>query len=300
VVNKYNLCSIARTVEGLTTIPLASTRYVSEGPRLALGQPSTPVLAGFGKTVVDTSPDSPYRHRIYIPAMDCGPLSLGQQINRALGSSSNCPVGNSIVYALVGTQGGTRWTLQTVAKGTNRAVPIWPDTVATDASGTVYLTWHDNHYAFLDVSQNGGQTWTAPSRINPPAIPTAVYATVAAGPHGVIKVAFYGTTVAGDANDSTVMGIPEAPGAAQWRVYLASSSDGGHTFATSPASPIVDTGALCTRGDACSAANTRDLFDNFGMVLIPSSSAVAIDYTSDQPDGDLAHDFAAYATEVGR
>ena len=42
--------------------------------------------------------------------------------------------------------------------------------------------------------------------------------------------------------------------------------------------------------DACSAATTLDLFDDFRLVLIPSTAAAAIAYTNHQPEGNLAHD----------
>jgi hypothetical protein len=297
IVNKYDLCSVPDTAAGVTTIAVASSRYLSLAAPAVLGQPANYVLAGFGKLVVDTSATSRYRHRIYIPAMDCASETLTQLFARAEAGSSNCLVGNAVVYVLVGSRGGTSWALHTVTPTSSPAVPIWPDTIATDAAGAVYIAWHQNHDAYLDVSRDGGNTWSTPKRINPPDVPTAVYPAIAAGHAGVVKVAFYGTTVAGDANATKVMGTSGAPGAAQWRVYLAESSDSGSSFTTVAASPVIHTGALCTQGDACSTANTRDLFDDFGTVLTPSGSA-AIDYTSDQPQGDLHHDFAAFATEL--
>jgi len=168
--------------------------------------------------------------------------------------------------------------------------------VTTDRAGTVYFVWSDNHNAYLASSSDGGKTWTSPVQINHGG--TAVYPTAAGGTPGIVKVAFYGSNVAGDANDPTAMGYPDAPGAAQWTVQVAQSTNYGHAFTLSTATSLVHTGVLCTQGSACSIPNSRDLFDDFGNVISPTTGTLSIAYTSDQPGGTNRSDFTGYATLI--
>ena len=184
---------------------------------------------------------------------------------------------------------------------------MWPVTTAVDAAGRVYLAWFDNHNAYLDASSDGGISWTAPVRVNAAPSLAAVIPTVAAGRPGTVDIAWYGTSVAGDSNDLSVMGPAGGRGSAPWTLYLARSTDGGHTLTQVAVTGPVHTGVVCTQGTACdqlalpfaqiAGNNTRDLFENFGMVISPQTGRASIDYTSDQPQGDLADDFVGYATE---
>jgi hypothetical protein len=166
--------------------------------------------------------------------------------------------------------------------------------VTTDAAGTVYTVWSDNHNAYLAHSSDGGQTWSAPVQLNKGG--AAVYPTAAGGSAGVVKVAYYGTTVAGDVNDPVAMGTPGAPGAAQWTVQVATSTNYGKGFSVAAATYTVHTGVLCTEGDNCSIANSRDLYDDFGAAISPATGILSVAYTSDQPGSVNANDFTGYAT----
>ena len=70
VVNTYDLCGPAATVEGLTLAPIASTRYPDLAVPFVQQQPATYVTVGFGKPAVDTS-TSASAHALYVPMMDC-------------------------------------------------------------------------------------------------------------------------------------------------------------------------------------------------------------------------------------
>ena len=297
IVEKYDLCDVADLAGGLTLTPVTSSRILDLAPKAAAGAPATYATIGFGKTQVDTSPKSPYRHRVYVPAMDCGDLGLSAELDRAQRQDPNCP-GAAEVVMLVGTDGGTTWTLHRVTRTPNHFVALWPGTAAVDAAGTVYFTWHDNTNAYLDVSHDGGTTWSPPRRVNHDPSAGAVYPTAAAGRAGVVDVAWYGTTVAGDANDPKVMGAPGAPGSALWRVYWTQSTDGGLTFDQTVASDVVHKGALCTRGTGCTIPNSRALLDDFGMQISPTTGLASIAYSSDQPEGASANRHDAYATEL--
>jgi hypothetical protein len=157
-------------------------------------------------------------------------------------------------------------------------------TIATDATGRVYLAWHDGRNAWLQESGDGGDTWTPAHQLNA-GLGAAVYPTVTASGAGVVDVAWYGTDRAGDANDPT----------ATWSLWVARRARTGR-FDRFVADPSVHSGPLCTRGDACTVPNSRDLFDDFGAATDPTRSLVTVLYTSDQPGGALANDSVRWVT----
>jgi hypothetical protein len=307
VVDKYDLCNALDLVRGQTLDPIGSSRLVALAPSMVRNRPAPYVTVGFGKIVVDTSAGSPFAHRVYIPMMDCGDLTFTAEVGRAAAHNPNCP-GKSQVVMAVSSDAGATWSLHHVTQSTNSAVPMWPVTSAVDAAGRVYIAWFDNHNAYLDASSDGGTTWTAPGRVNAAPSLAAVMPTLAAGRPGTIDIAWYGTSAAGDSNALAVMGPAGGRGSAPWTLYLARSTDGGQTLTQVAVTGPVHTGVVCTQGTACdqlalpfaqiAGNNTRDLFENFGMVINPRTGRASIDYTSDQPEGDLAHDFVGYATET--
>jgi hypothetical protein len=93
------------------------------------------------------------------------------------------------------------------------------------------------------------------------------------------------------------MGEPAGKRSAGWSVYHARSTDGGHTFRVQRRlTSLVHRGAVCTDGEVCPGDGSRDLFDDFGIAISPTTGATAIVYTSDQPQGDLKHDFVGFVT----
>lgn len=272
IVQRYNACLPVPVPTGV------GFPYTSVSPSLDLELWS----AFFGKMIVDASPVSPYRHSVYMPSVTCPTISCNEQF----------------VGLAISRDGGLTWKTRRVA-----AVPvdapysIWPVSAATDRRGNIYVAWHDRQDSFISVSHNGGTSWSPKRQLNTSPSLTAVYPTVAAGGSGVVEVAWYGTTVDGDANDPNVMKLPGEPGAAQWKVYRARSTDAGVSFTQAEVSPVVHTGIVCTDGAACMIPNSRNLFDCFGAVLNRSLRGVFL-YTSDQPGGNLSEAFSAFATEV--
>jgi hypothetical protein len=57
----------------------------------------------------------------------------------------------------------------------------------------------------------------------------------------------------------------------------------------------VHRGLVCTQGSACSVPGSRNLLDDFGLVVNPRTGRATIAYTTDQIPGGGVH--AAYATE---
>ncbi|HET6916998.1 MAG TPA: hypothetical protein VFH56_12980 [Acidimicrobiales bacterium] len=297
-VNTYDLCGPLATVEGLTLTPLTSTRYPQLAPSAAGDRPDTYVTTGFGKPIVAGGD-------MYIPMMDCPDLTLQQEIARAEAADPNCPAGTDAeVYVDVGApqvSGGapTDWQLVPVARSGNTDVAVWPVSIATDSAGTLYMAWTDDHDSYLTSSGDGGRHWSPSAKVNP-AGTTAVEPTIDAGGPGDVSVAWYGTDVAGNANDPSVMGYPGAGGAAVWQL------DWAHVEASATEAPTVDgirvvdpdvhSGALCTHGDACTIPDSRDLLDDFGMIRTRPTAGDSIAYTSDQPGGHYGDDRTMWVT----
>src|SRR5205823_551179 len=174
---------------------------------------------------------------------------------------------------------------------------VWAATVGTDAAGKVYFAWSDSKNVYLDVSSNGGVTWTKPRRLNPPGT-AAVYPTVAGGMAGRVDVAWYGTNRSGNSNDSKRMGRPNADGSARWVVDLARSRDAGTSFTIRPVTGVIHRGELCTHGSSCGDTNSRNLLDDFGAAISPTTGLTSVTYTADMPQGNAATAFTGYTTEV--
>ena len=295
-VNKYDLCDPLDTARGVSTDTLASTRLVHLAPRFVLNLPDTYILAGEGKPIVDTSSSSPYFHRIYIPAIDCPGLRRQAEIHRGITTDPTCPAGvDAHVYLQYSGDQGRTWHLRDVATSTNRRVLTWP-ALASDERGTLYLAWSDVRDVYIIVSHDGGITWTQPMMVNVAPSLTAVMPAIASTGFGNVEIAWYGSTVEGYADDASLMGRPGAASSASWAVYLARSSDGGASFIQQAATGVVHTGKVCVLGTLCNVpSGERDLFDDFGIGGVPTGS-VMIAYTTDEPEGDIAHDYTAYVT----
>jgi hypothetical protein len=297
VINKYNLCDLRDTASGAALVPVSSTRYSQLVPNFAQNKPDTYVNDGFGKLAVDTSSHSPYQHRVYLPAMDCGRLNSVQEINRGVASFHQCP-GSTEIHVLVSSDRGASWSIKQVARGTSDQIPGLATWVATDTAGNVYLVWWDGHHVYLDVSRDGADHWSAPSRVDQAPSNTSVLATIAGGGRGTIELAWYGTDRSGASNDPSVMGAPGSSTGAAWQVYSARSTDFGQTFTQTVATGVVHRGQVCTGGDSCDdTSGERDLFDDFGLAVSPTTGCSSIAYDSDQPQGDLAHTYVGYASE---
>ena len=285
----YDVCSNG-------DVPVGGGAAIDPVNETLLSLSDFPGLSGsFNKFVVDTSPTSKWQHSIYQPMSLCrvqGPTDL---LTNAT-ASSGCPVGTQYLLA-VSRDGGQTFSYHPVVNDPSGATLVWAATVATDAAGTVYFTWSDSKNSYLDVSRDGGVTWSKSMQLNAPHT-AAVYPTVAGGKAGRVDVAWYGTTRGGDSNDAKVMGKPNATGAAPWRVYVARSTNSGGTFSTRAVSAPVHRGELCTHGSGCSDTDSRNLLDDFGLVISPTTGLDSVVFTDDQPQGHGATAYTAYASEV--
>lgn len=281
--SKYDVCTAGQAPMGMgaTLDPVNQTNItLSTFPGLS---------NSFNKIAVD-----PHSHAIYVPGSVCTVQSADDIVTNA--TASNCPKGTQYVVS-VSTDGGSTFSDYPVVDDPSGSTLVWAATVATDAAGTVYFTWSDSKSSYLDVSHDGGKTWSPPTQLNAPGT-AAVYPTVAGGTAGRVDVAWYGTDRAGDSNDNKVMGASGAADGAAWAVYLAHSTDSGQTFTTEQATSTIHRGYLCTHGSSCNSDGSRNLLDDFGLAISPSTGLDSIGYTSDQPDNSAGHSFTGYTSEL--
>lgn len=299
-VQRYDFCNLGNSLGGATTGAINSTRLVSFAPDLATGKAGTYVLASYGKPIVDTRPGSPHRHRIYLPAVDCPPQTLSQDVPRASAPVQQCAGPASEVYLLTSDDEGAHWALHQVAEGPDNRITLWAPTIAIDQAGTLYLTWFDHHAAYLVSSNDGGATWTPRHQIDTGPAGSVAFPTITARAPGDVRIALYGTDRPGDPEDTAVMGNPGAPGAAVWSIYEMHSANGGQTFTRPQPLAAVHTGTVCVNGDRdtpiCDLFSpSRSIFETLAVGISPLSSATAIAYTSDLPGGGHEHDHTDYA-----
>lgn len=235
-----------------------------------------------GKPMVDNSPRSPYHHNLYIPTGGCetdlpGPMFVPNT------DPFDCQFARASLSVAVSSDGGHSFAVHRVTDSTTHQLQIWPDELAVDQTGTVYLVWGDNQNVYLDISQDGGRSWSKPRTVNVPPARSGALPTVAASAPGHVDIAWYGAERDGPSNDQTVMGAPGAPGAAPWRVYFAKSTDGGRSFQQADATSTVHTGIICTSANACTVPHSRDMFEDFGVAISPTTDRASIAYDIDQP-----------------
>ena len=166
--------------------------------------------------------------------------------------------------------------------------------ITVDQAGTVYAVFTDNHNLFYSYSSNQGKTWSAPAQVNQSPSATAIMPwSIACGP-GQLDIVWYGTSF----YDGTT--VPDNyPAAASWYVYFAQSvsAASGGPFTQTAATPIIHFGGVCESGVTCSG--NRDLFDDFGIAVAPTTGLASIAYSDDQPGSSSASNHTAIATQTG-
>jgi hypothetical protein len=291
LVDRYDVCTAGRpgpTGTATALDPIGSTDAF-------LGAIEPGLTNRHGKLVVDTSPTSPFQGNVYQPLDICrDDLSPGHPVIQSSGGL--CETKTEVMVA-VSTDGGQTFKDYTVTETGSQHLYIWPVTMAVDSAGNVYTAWFDTGVAYLNVSHDGGKTWSPSVRINQTG--SAVYPTVAADGAGEVFVAWYGTTKAGDPNDPSVMGLPNKKISARWYVYAARSDDYGQTFSITVASDVVHTGVLCPLGGGCAtSAGDRNLLDDFGVQISPVTGLASVVFSNDQPDGTAGRTHTDFAKEL--
>lgn len=276
VVDKYDDCNAADQALGSAVPPTETNVF--------LGQILPTASNRFGKLVVDNSPSSPHQHRIYQPMEGCATPSQ----NGLPEEGTNCQTTPQIYVAYADPGTGTlSFTAVAVAPVSTNKLFIWPDTITTDSAGNVYVAWFDDQHSYVSESTDGGASWLPAVQVNAAPALSSVYPTIAASAPGHVEVAFYGSTRAGDADDPTVMGPPNMYGAANWQLFWTSSTDYGQTWTgQETVTPTIHTGVLCYNGSGCGQyTGDRNLLDDFGLAISPTTGRSVIAFSNDQPKG---------------
>jgi hypothetical protein len=206
------------------------------------------------------------------------------------------PANFHAVWIAISRDGGVTFT--------DNAVYVNPNTSASyghqfinatvDQAGTVYVVYNDNHNLFYSFSTNSGLTWTGPIQINQAPSATAIMPWSIACAPGQLNVVWYGTSFFdGSAPDNY-------PPSAAWFVYFAQNRNAtvaGSKFTQVAATPVVHFGGVCEGGISCTG--NRDLFDDFGVTVSPTTGFASITYSDDQPGNTGSDDHTAIATQTG-
>jgi hypothetical protein len=190
--------------------------------------------------------------------------------------------GYHVVYMGVSTDGGKTFTDHVVYNNPTNTVAYGHQfvNVSVDKAGNVYAFYSDNHNLYYSYSTDHGTTWNGPHLVNKPPSNTAIFPWSATGAAGHVDVVWYGTSYFDGVNPPDTYPI-----SAQWFVYFAQN-----LHATSPtsswsqvkASPVVHLGGVCEGGISCTAPANRDLFDDFGIAVRPTTGLASIVYSDDQ------------------
>ena len=207
------------------------------------------------------------------------------------------PTSLHAVWIAVSLDGGNTFSDHTVYVNPNTSVSYGHQfvNVSVDRAGTVYVVYTDNHNLFYSFSSDGGQTFTGPIQVNQAPSATAVMPWSVACDPGQLNIVWYGTPYYDGTN------VPDNyPATAAWSVYLAqnrTATVAGSTFTQVAATPIVHFGGVCESGVTCSG--NRDLYDDFGIAVSPTTGLASITYSDDQPGNTGSNDHTAIATQTG-
>ena len=166
--------------------------------------------------------------------------------------------------------------------------------LSVDRAGTVYAVYMDDHNLYYSFSTDRGVTWSAPLQVNQAPSATAVMPWSVACASGELDVVWYGTSF----YDGTTA-PDQYPASAAWYVYFAqnlTAATPGSGFTQVEATPVVHFGGVCEGGISCSG--NRDLFDDFGIAVNPTTGLASIVFSDDQPGNDSPSDHTAIVTQT--
>jgi hypothetical protein len=191
--------------------------------------------------------------------------------------------GYHVVWMAVSTDGGKTFTDHVVYNNPTTTVSYGHQFVnmSIDRAGNLYSVFSDNHNVFYSFSKNHGSTWSAPVQVNKSPSSTAVMPWSVANHAGHIDIVWYGTSYYDGVNPPD-----NYPMSASWFVYMAQnlSATGSGGFTQVAVTPIIHFGGVCEGGVTCTG--NRDLYDDFGIAVVPGTGLASIIYSDDQYTND--------------
>jgi hypothetical protein len=213
----------------------------------------------------------------------------------ATAAEAAVPTNFHAVWIAVSHDGGVTFTDNAVYVNPNTSVSYGHQFVnaTVDRAGNVYVVYNDNHNMYYSFSTDHGQTFTGPIQVNASPSATAIMPWSAGCGAGELDIVWYGTSFYdGSAPDNY-------PSTAAWYVYMAqnrSATTVGSSFTQVAATPIIHYGGVCEGGISCTG--NRDLYDDFGIAVSPTTGLASIVYSDDQPGNTGRDDHTAIATQV--
>jgi hypothetical protein len=219
------------------------------------------------------------------------------QIFTTADGTANNTAGNpmNVVWMAVSTDGGQTFNDYRVYTGpfSSSYANQFPQ-VSVDRSGNAYAVFSDDHNVYYSVSSDKGKHWTKPVKVNSGSAITAIFPWSSALADGKIDIVYYGTSgtaVDGAAATNDV-----------WYVYMTQV-----TNATTSSPKIVQRqvsatpvhkGGVCQGGISCGPTDNRDLYDDFGIAVSPTTGLASITFTSDYPTYNSSSEHTGYATQT--
>lgn len=271
LVNRFDLCNPLGVAIGSALNPVTSTSVMLEGTVGLSNRAGKPVVAPDGSAGADT---------LYVPMLNCVLPDAAHYVANLSTGNNECPEQGAVDVAISRDNGLTFANVRIAPIGRGR-VPVWGVSAAVDAAGVVYVTWFDDLDAFVASSSDSGQSWSRATRLNRAG--AAAYPVAAAGRPGQVAVAWYGTNQRVDANDATAQGMGRAGSddGAAWYLYVARSADGGGSWRVQRVGRPLHRGALCTWGTVCAGNGDRNLSDNLGAAMSPTTGHLVVAHMAD-------------------
>jgi hypothetical protein len=279
---------------------------------VAWGHGQVVTTAGYFASLLDTTEVehawvSTDRGRTYDgPFTATPPVVIAGKLTRGPDGRLYLPYQSPAGIGVATSTDGRHWQQHMVAPGVQ--TDGFPS-VATDSTGTVYLTWVAVPVRVVTStfglavggavqvasSKDGARTWSPPVTVSDTAR-TAVFSAVVAGTKGRVAVLYYAAR-APIADTGPDLSNPLT----QWDIDIAESANADRPNATwtrSVAVADVHQGSICTEGVGCASPEgvgllnlplpyDRRLLDFFGATVRPDGRVVFV-YPTDRPPSTVA------------
>jgi hypothetical protein len=167
--------------------------------------------------------------------------------------------------------------------------------ISIDKNGSVYVSWAGRELKtqpldiFLAYSNDHGDSWSSPYRVNQDVGNAHIYSTISAGAPGVVDVAWYSATTSDPGRTDN-----------DWHVDFAqvrNANTGAPAIKQSrPYPSSIHHGDVCLQGILCIVGGDRSLLDFFQIQVGPDGRANIAFANNASPDGQQR---IWYAGQIG-